>query len=185
MKIHKNCKVELASSKDKSRIAISEPYLDVQVSATERKGTLVATDGKIMVQTPVEITTEDVSGFVSAEVLKMARKVSPGDNADVGLNGKATLLNGATLPREGCAGNSPFPNWRQVWPGAKHETKMVIFLDAKRLWLLAQAMGTEGVKIQIDSPDKPFLVFPIASGVIPANDDARGIISPILDNRSR
>lgn len=182
MKIHKDCKVELATTKDKSRTAIRECWLEVK----DGKGTIVSTDGRILAHIPVEVAEQDVSGYVSAEVLKAARKVAGrGDIAEVALNGNATLLNGATMPREGESKDNQFPNWRAVVPENYTEPAITIGIDALRLWQLAQAMGTQGVRLIIAAHDKPFLVEPLFCGrhsdaARPACFDARGVIMPVV-----
>lgn len=178
MKIHKNCKVELAASQDASRTAIAEPYLDIK----DGKGQLIATDGKIMAIIPVPVNETDVAGYLSGDVLKMARKLTKRDNeTEISANGSA-VMTGATMPREGVAKDRNYPNWRQVIPASDKEHTYRIGIDAKRLWLLAQAMGTQQVILKIKAPDAVFMVEPFGTkfcDVRPVNMDARGIIMPV------
>jgi hypothetical protein len=175
MKIHKDCKLEAAASKDKSRTVLREPYLDIK----DGVGTLVVTDGRILAHIPVEVTPEDTAGFVSGAVLKAARKASKrGDMLNVGLNSVATLDDGATMPRKGDADGEVFPKWREAIPADYAEPEMVVSFDAMRLWQLAQAMGTQYVRLVIGTADKPILVYPNGAARS-ANMDARGVIMPI------
>lgn len=182
MKTQKACRIELAASQDKTRSAICEPFLDV----TNAKGTLVATDGRMLAMLPVEIETADDAGYVSAAVLKEARKQAARDGTTYAeLSASAKLPNGATMPRTETQAGEKYPNWRQVVP-AKHDAPVVeIALDAWRLWQLAQAMGTQCVRISVLAADRPFLVYPVSGGKYsdadrPANMDASGVLMPVI-----
>lgn len=187
MKIHKKCLVENATHDHPTRAVITEPWLDI----TDGKGTLVSTDGKIMAMIPVDVESGDVAGYVSGAVLKSARKQLRNlPDSQIGLNGVATLADGSTLPRNGSApADATFPNWRQVVP-KDVQPAMVLQLDAKLLWQLAQAMGTQGVRLLVTGVDKPVTVEPFASGVyasdrvLPALDTARGVLMPIAPAKS-
>lgn len=187
MKTHKDCKIELAASKDKNRHVIAETYLDI----ADGKGVLVATDGRILAAVPVALDAADVAGYVSHACLKAARKTAPrGDDAIVTLNGVATFHDGSTMPRTVDNADSKYPNWRQVVPAPYEAPAIVIRLDALRLWKLAQAMGTQAVCLTIQAPDKPFLVTPQSGGkysgycAAPVCMEARGVIMPIADSRT-
>ena len=67
MKISKDCKIELVASKDATRFALVNPYLD--------GNQLVATDGKRLVAIPVELDVHDTNGPVECEVLKQSRQI--------------------------------------------------------------------------------------------------------------
>lgn len=180
MKIHKKCLIENAASEDATRSAIAEPFLDI----TNNRGTLIATNGRILAQIPVEVDDADVAGYVSEAVLKSARKQAGKlDTALVSANGVARLADGSTMPRHGGANAADrFPNWRQVVP-QNPAAIMILQLDAKLLWQLAQAMGTEGVRLVIEGARKPVTVEPCGAGrhgeFKPVCDGARGVIMPI------
>lgn len=179
MKLHKNIRIESIASSDRSRCAIGEPYLDI----TDGKGTLVSTNGNAMAIVPVALAPEDVAGYVSADALRAARKQSKRtDEASLALGGSvATLADGSTMPRAGVATGCTFPSWRQVVP--RETPAVTVALNAKLLWELAQAMGTQGVKLCIASPDQPVVVLPAAAGcrgeIHCACDETRGVIMPI------
>jgi DNA polymerase III sliding clamp (beta) subunit (PCNA family) len=172
MKLPKNCLVEKVASQDATRAAITLPYLDID---GQRTAHVVATNGAAMVKLPVEITAEDVAGYVPTAALKEGRKLAKRtDSVDLVCNGSAKLLNGATYPRES---RETFPPWRQVWP--KEEGKITLALDARLLYELAQAMGTEGVVLTFN-PGEPISVRATATKACqPASFDARGILMPI------
>jgi hypothetical protein len=172
MKLPKNCLVEKVASQDATRAAITLPYLDIDA---ERTAHIISTNGAAMVKLPVEITAEDVAGYVPTVALKEGRKLAKRtDSVELVCNGSAKLLNGATYPRES---RETFPNWRQVWP--KEEGKITLALDAALLYELAQAMGTEGVVLTFN-PGEPISVRATATkGVHPASSEARGVIMPI------
>lgn len=172
MKLPKDCLLEKICSKDATRPAISAPYLDVDA---ERSAHVIATNGAAMAKIPVSIDPLDVAGYVPVGALKEARKLAKKDNESaLALNGTAQTTNGATFPRESA---ETFPNWRQVWP--KLEGKIQVSFDARLLYELAQAMGTEGVILTFDA-GAPISVRPSAtSACTPASLGARGVIMPI------
>lgn len=181
MKIHKDIKIELAASKDSDRHAIGEPFLDIK----HAKGTVVATDGRILAMIPVEIETGDDPGYIPADTLKAARKLAlRSEIAFFTAGPQIKLPNGDAVSRIG--NNKPgdgYPNWRAVIPDGSEHTQ-VIAIDAKRLWLLAQAMGTQCVKLRIKDDVSPLLVEPQAAGrhsdaAKPVHMDARGVIMPV------
>lgn len=180
MKIHKDCKIELAASKDATRPAIAEPFLDIKGGA----GVVVATNGRAMAIVPVEVTEKDASGYLSGDCLKAARKFTKQD-VILEASGVVTMLNGATMPREGLARNEKFPNWRQVMPSADGYN-FTVAIDAKLLWELAQAMGTQGVLLNLQTADanKPILVGPHKCGrfdnqIKYACEGAKGVLMPV------
>ena len=89
------------------------------------------------------------------------------------------------MPRNGEAGNSTFPNWKQVLPGEVSDSAYTVEIafDAKLLWELAQAMGTQGVRLVARAGnDGAIKVFPIKSSVgnvTCANIDAKGLLMPV------
>lgn len=180
MKLHKNVKIELAASKDAGRPAIGEPYLDIK----DGTANLIATNDKILAVVPVELDAGDTPGFISGECLKAGRKLTR-ETVQITTNGVCTFSNGATLPREGVAKDSQFPNWRAVVPAKDaNDGGIVVVLDAALLWQLAQAMGTTGVLLKIKDDTAPILIFPHVAGfssdpIRYACEDARGVMMPV------
>ena len=99
---------ELCVSKDSHRAGITSVYLDVKGKR------LIATDGRTLTIAPCEVEPEDVSGLISVEVLKAARKFNkhlPGLKA---LAKTLVLGDGASFPRP----EGEFPQVDQVIPNA-------------------------------------------------------------------
>lgn len=180
MKIHKACKVEAIASDDARRYAICEAHLTVKDGA----GTLVSTNGAAMAIIPVLLDEGDVSGYVSENALKLARKQDKqSDFATVYLNSVAKLSDGSTMPREGTAKDATFPKWEQGVPKDESLHVQTIAFDAKLLWELAQAMGTQGVILRVKDGVSAILVSPTATSHQgwgkPACDSAKGVLMPI------
>lgn len=172
MKLHPKIKIESIVSKDKTRAAICNPWIDAE------HGKLIATNGMAMAVIPVGLDESDESGHIPCDAFKQARKGARGEVSML-CNGNVTLPTGAILPRD--KSENP-PNWQAVMP---HEPKvnMRISLNAAMLAKLAEAMGTEGITLEIDAPDSPVIVKPAYAGRFseakPVCPDAIGIIMPI------
>lgn len=171
MKLPKNCLVEKVASQDLTRPTIGAPYLDID---DQRTAHVISTNGAALVSIPVAIDVEDCSGYLPASALKEARKLEKkSELVNISCNGSAKVINGATYPR----GEGQFPNWRQIMP--KEDGKTVLALNARLLYELAQALGTEGVVLTFDA-DKPIAVRAAATrDVKPASLGARGVLMPI------
>jgi len=172
MKLHSNIKIESIVSKDKTRAAICHPWIDAE------NGKLIATNGSAMAVIPVELDESDESGHVPCEAFKQARKGVKGEVSML-CNGNVTLPSGAILPRD--KSETP-PKWQAVMP-EKPDSVVAISLNAAMLAKLAEAMGTEGVTLAIESPDRPILVTPAYAGrmgeVRPTCREAVGILMPL------
>ena len=136
MKIGKLHKIELAASKDQTRAAIVNPYLDRGPDGDK----VIATNGRILAVLPVECDEKDVSGYVPRECLKDARTAG-----GVVLNGVAEIYGGASYPRDA---EWNFPNWRQVMPDYTKEQTVRLAIDAALLKALADAIGAERVCLE-------------------------------------
>lgn len=172
MKTHKECQIEKVVSRDASRPGIGFPYF--------RGGALWATDGRMMVKLPVESDETDTEGWVPVDALKAARKLSGRlDSISVHLNGAATLANGAAFPRPGGDEfkGGQWPNCERVFDDAiGKETKFSIAFDVKLLAAIADAMGTDKVRLQMTDENTVIRVYP---GSDAPNVNARGILMPI------
>jgi len=81
MKTKAKYEIELAASKDQCREVITNVQLD------KENNCLVATDGKVLAIVPVETDTEDISGPISPEAFKSARKgISKKQKEDAEIN---------------------------------------------------------------------------------------------------
>jgi hypothetical protein len=172
MKLHPSIKIEAIVSKDKLRAVIQNPWIDTE------NGRLVATNGSAMAVIPVELDEEDEPGHVPCDAFKQARKGAKGEISML-CNGNVTLPSGAILPRD--KSETP-PNWQAVMP-QDHQVNMKISLNAAMLAQLAEAMGTEGVTLEIEAADKTIVVKPAYAGrmgeIRPACWQAVGILMPI------
>lgn len=172
MKTHKDCQIEKVVSRDASRPGIGFPYF--------RGGALWATDGRMMVKLPVESDETDTEGWVPVDALKAARKLSGRlDSISVHLNGAATLCNGAAFPRPGGDQfkGGQWPNCERVFDDAMgKETKLSIAFDVRLLTAIADAMGTDQVKLHLTDELTVIRVSPV--GKVPS-PDARGVLMPI------
>lgn len=151
MKINKKCKIELIASKDETRSAINDPYLDGNL--------LVATDGRKMVVLTVELEEGDTDGYISKEALIQARKLAIKNNPSI-ISAKQEslrLANGTILQRKS---DTQFPKWKQVIP-EKNDNRKEISFNAKFLWEMAQSMGAENVKISILDEKSPLIIYPL------------------------
>ena len=174
MKIHKDCKIEMATSKDASRHVITEPYLDMTKSPV-----MVATNGAIMAVVPIETDIEDKTGFVTAEALKAERKAKLG----MLCNGELKVVNGPSFPRPELG---QYPNGRVALPAKDREVKFKVGLNVKLLWELCQAIGCETAQLEFADNVEAVLVKPTSVGerhsMHPskpaANPDSYGVIMP-------
>ena len=177
MKINKNCKIELACSTDKQRAAICNPYLEID----DKGARMIATNGQILAIVPVDPQEGDKAGLVPVDAIKDARKAKPASlpEATLACNGNVKLLDGRQYPRPDFA----FPNYRAVLPAENRPAKFTVGIDAKLLWELAQAMGTQGVTLEFENELSAIKVRPSAAGqhgsIKPADYEARGVIMPI------
>jgi len=182
MKLNKRCKIESATSKDKNRHNITEPYLEVRPDGQSR---LMATDGRMLAVLPVETSEDDVSGYVSADALKASRKGRTMESV-IRCNGSLEVWHGATFPRPD---PGTYPNVDVVMPKneATHgKRKIRLSLNAALLARLADAMGTEGVTLEFladesdGSVSDPLMVTPRSTDDRKcAMDDALGVIMPM------
>jgi hypothetical protein len=175
MKIHKDCKIELAASSDETRHAITEPYLDMT-----NEPVMVACNGMMLVIVPVETSEHDKQGCVTGEALKAMRKVK--FNSEMTCNGQLSVKDGPSFPRPD---KGQYPNWRQVVPAKDREVKFSVGLNARALWELAQAMGCETVRLEFLDNMTGITVIPTNSGTslykvkTAACLEARGVLMPL------
>jgi hypothetical protein len=172
MKIHPKCKVELVASDEDTRKVITQPYLDMSV---EGKPVVVATNGKSMAIIPVEVGPEDVAGWITEDALKAMRKSKVDE---IKCNGDLKVTDGPTFPRPNLG---QYPNWRMVVPAEDRKVGFRISLNARLLYELTQAIGTDCVELVFGEDDlEVILVKPTGSKENPAaNIEAKGILMPM------
>ncbi len=142
MIINNNCKIELATSKEKP--FISEPYF------TGKE--LVATDGHIMAVVAVDGGQNDTPGYISSAFLKRLRSGTTSYGHAVYLTANGELegehRKEGILRAERPLKDYEFPNWKALVEGERREAVMTIAPGL--LFLLAQAIGFENsVKLHI------------------------------------
>jgi len=171
MKLHRKYRVEQACSKDvHGRPALADPYLRI---LGDERGWLEATDSYIAARVSVRGVTYDSDGWVPVDALKQARKACGAvDEADVPCENGRVNVYGTVYPRP--RPGSTFAELESFYTEARLEDAMVEFgIDAKLLYKLAQALGSERVRLRIRSPLKPIYVQPLG------DPDAEGLIMPI------
>jgi hypothetical protein len=166
MDINKKYRLEKAVSKDPMRESLQNVYV------TKRHAT--ATNGHILAIVPVKSEDTDTPGPLSPDALKLGRKAMPKglEEIRIALDGKQVLPDGVALPRPEVDG---FPKLYRILRDAYRGRKYKIGINAGLLKDLSDAMGTDQVILEIQSPDKAVLVRPL-------KEDAgeRGIIMPVL-----
>jgi DNA polymerase III sliding clamp (beta) subunit (PCNA family) len=183
MQISKFNKIDKCVSKDETRYVLKNPYLicdrDAMPLPPEKdKAQLVATDGKKMVILHVDSThldkscnkVENTSGMIPVDAIKTAQrdKVATGV---LGANGNVTLPSGQTFTRD----EYTFPNVKVVFNASRDETKVRIGLNAKFLYDMAQALGSDELVLEITDPSQGIHVAPNN----PKGNDGRGILMPV------
>ena len=138
MKFDTDCKIEKVICKDVNRLNIQHAHLDVE------KKRLVATDGKRMVVLGVTPEEHDVSGPVSADAIKAARKAKSGEI--VCSNSSLAVANGPMFTRET---GVQFPDVDRAVPTFNEGSTgtVTIALNAKYLAEIAEALGTTNVTL--------------------------------------
>ena len=152
MKIKKECKIELIASRDETRHVLCNPYL--------QGSKLIATDGQRLVAIPVELEEGDSDGPIDCSAFKLSRKTSSGEKlSKISANGclKVETKDGEiTMPRKNLDGYS-FPQWQKVLPNPDRGG-IKIGLNAKFLYEIAQALGSDRVVIEILDATSPIIV---------------------------
>lgn len=164
MIIDKKYQIEQAASDDFTR-----PHLH-HMSFDAAKGTITATTGQMLAVVPVETEEGDVSGAVTIEALKAARKAK----ASLGLNGSQHIAGGASFPRPT---DINFPPYEYVIPSFAGVETVSISFDPALLMALAKAIGCGGKKLGVT------LTFnakePLAPIRIDHDGEAFGVLMPM------
>lgn len=162
MRFPKQCKIHKAAG----RYAMNG--LKLERLRGGKGALLIATDGRMLAVLPVEDADADSPGILPAEVVKEACKGKRSEPANVVSNGSSAGAFEAR-PIEG-----EFPRWRQVLPEGEPEHELVF--NPGQLATLAEALGTELVRLSVYGQCKPALVRPVGSGA--ECKEALGVIMP-------
>lgn len=175
MKLAKIHKLESAVSKDETRAAIMQPYI--------QGGRAIATDGKILASVPIKTEEgEEVEGKrIPLDALKAARKATlkliPDCHLQLG-DKLCTLNNGASYPVL-----YPDVAWLpkvseivscKLTPEDAHFS---VTLDVSLLERLSQALGSEKVRLCFKDPKAPITVLPADPNNV--DNAAFGLLMPI------
>jgi hypothetical protein len=138
-------KLEAVCSKDKTRPALTEPYLRVDPKDKGR-GVVAATNSYALVALPVEFDDDEqpTDGFLPLTALKAKTQVGPRVRGD-----EVLIVDDGTVHKRPDYGQ--FPNWEQLMPDHEDLSDFKIGFSAKLLWELAQAMGTDGVVLEFNT----------------------------------
>lgn len=137
MRFSKSCKLQKVLLKgSKSHHALTNARLD--------GSRLLSCNGKALAVVPVERDEEDIDGPVSQEALKAATKGPAKVQASIVANG-ALKVDGISFPRPEETG--VFPRVDAIIPDPD-SLPYSVTLNAKMLYELAQAIGTEQVTLR-------------------------------------
>jgi len=139
-------KIENIVGKNDKRTSVHNVWLDVNAGGTT--GQLIATNGHMLAVVQCAVNTADVSGYITPEALKAARKARRAITA----NGALTIKDGAAFPRPTVENYGEFPNWRAVRPAnlaAAQAGECDISFNAKYLLLLAEALDAKNGIVRI------------------------------------
>ena len=151
MKIKKECKIELVASKDSTRLALNNPYL--------QGSNLIATDGHRLVAIPVELEEGDSDGPIDCSAFKLARKTSSSEKfSKINANGslKVQTKDGEIIMQRSFK-DINFPAWQKVLPNSDRGGIKIAF-NAEYLYEMAEALGTKTVTLEILDSNSPIIV---------------------------
>jgi hypothetical protein len=162
MQIPKSSKIEKIVSRDMA--VLEHPYLDVSA------GVLRSSGGKDGVVITVLLDPDDQSGPIPVDAIKAARKA-----------GKPILCGPDYCSVEGVAAwprarVDKYPPIENLLPGT--DVPVTVSLDARRLYEIAQALGTDVVMLRVQGEGLPCGVAPHPSE--PHAEAAVGFILPYL-----
>jgi len=153
-------KPELCASRDDYRLIINYLYLCGNL--------LYATDGRRAIQIQVTLEEGDVDGFIPVSVLKEVRSVQPRKKgrftpAELHILCKANKLSfdsrfGPIEIERPNPGN--YPNMKQVITAFIPSKKHTLALNVKRLYGVAEALGTEEIVLRFDDDTSPIVIVP-------------------------
>lgn len=173
-----NVKPSKACSTDKTRPVVMNAY----VRDTPRGPELHATDTYMAARVPLTVEGKLTEGFVPSDALKHV-EADRKDRSFSTPNGRVEVEGGRISYARPDFGS--FPDFETLWPNGEPKEPLVLGLNAKLLYGLAQALGTDRVKLTLDlslSKDgsylRPYRVQPLAGGV----DGAEGLLMPIRVN---
>lgn len=174
MKLAKIHKLESAVSKDDTRPAIMQPFV--------QGGRAIATDGKILASVPIETEEgEDVEERkIPLDALKAGRKASGKLWADIPLTFTETacsILGGASFPLQHADIRTPRIDEIISARLEKEEAAFSVTLDIDLLKRLSEALGTE--KLTLNFKDEKSIITALPSGPENRDNKSFGLLMPI------
>jgi hypothetical protein len=174
MKLAKIHKLESACSKDDTRAAIMQPFI--------QNGRCIATDGKMLASVPIEAEEgEEVEGKkIPLDAIKAARKASGKLWLDMPFTFSEThcsILGGASFPLHHVDVVSPRVAEIVSSKLEKEEAAFCVTLDVDLLKRLSEALGTE--KITLCFKDDKSVITVLPSGLENRDNKAFGLLMPI------
>jgi hypothetical protein len=123
-------------------------------------GVAVATNGRIMAKVPVGLDDDEPGGLIPAnvwkEIVKSSTTIACIDDGEV------KLVNKTGVVSYGLDTESQFPNWRPVIEkDSAGKAKARFGLNAKLLYQLAQALGTEELEVELVANGNTLRVKPL------------------------
>ena len=172
MKLWRKAKPEAVASKDVSRPLLTNLYLSV--TDPGKTGVLKATDSYCAVRIPVELDEKDTAGYVDPSSLTLARKGSKREQVDVLFDEDVVHIpeHGMILDRPKEQGT--FPDIDQLFESLP-AVEVEFGVNVNLLRKMADAFGTEELRIRVGSPLRPLHVLPISQ--LTGGPD--GIVMPI------
>ncbi len=175
--VPKECKIERVAATESTRYSIC----GVQINA-ERKS-LVATDGRILLELQIDGMNGETTAVVQCDVFKALRKGRLKDRT-LSCDGKEAVVSGGASEERFACIEGKFPDAVMILDGVPSESAadVVVGINAKLLARLAEGMGTNGVILRMRTTDKKVIT---AISVTPSHrdgtpaPDARGAIMPI------
>ena len=174
MKLAKIHKLESVVSKDDTRPAIMQPFI--------QGGRAIATDGKMLASVPIETEEgEEVEGMrIPVDALKAARKATLKLFPDSTLTlteKSASVLSGASFPV--LHHEVTLPKVAEIVSAKleKEEAAFCVTLDIDLLKRLSEALGTE--KITLCFKDDKSVITVLPSGLENRDNKSFGLLMPI------
>ncbi|MFH1997369.1 MAG: hypothetical protein ABII94_01600 [Patescibacteria group bacterium] len=138
MKIESKYKLDKITANDSSRPAMNHVFIEDNIA--------VATNGHVLAIVPVEIEEGDTGGILSKDSFVAARKLAKKNNdLQIKLNGTEELIDGTQRPRL----DLKYPDYKLAIQDYSGEETRKICLNAKYLYELSQALGTDLITLEI------------------------------------
>lgn len=173
---------ELCISSDASRLVLTQVWLD------EKEKCFVATNGSMLVTTPIIVENEwdvDASGFYSiAQLVKAKKLAGKGGVAElIVTTDKITFSDGSSEPRLKKDDFGNYPQYQLVIPKADRPVAFEVSFDADFLLSMAKAIGAQSgscnpkkgrlVTLKFEDKDSPILVSSSS------NRECLGVLMPV------